>query len=291
MFLKSIEHIRNIVIILLILALTVCISVIFLSTDIAFAQTAEDEIYYGYHFYSNAGNTTHDETIQYARKEIESTLINNNYPIILNNNNQLTNFCAPVAGASLVTFYDRYFDNLIPDATVGYFRNGDYYYYPMVVNSAKIQNVINTLYTSMGTNTVEPGTTQNMFKNGLQSYINGKGRSISYNNVMSGNELDIEKIISNLVDGKPIVLYVLNYQLAKLVSNNASDVLTYSNFNANHIMVAYGYYKVKYFDSSDVNFRTEILLKVSSGIVGWSEAYYRVDGYGILNDAEAVRVY
>lgn len=255
------------------------------SPSVAYAyDESSEEIYYS----ALGGFVNETESFSYATKDVEKLLINPTFPKYTNVGT-LQNVCANVAGANLIGFYDRYYDSLIPDVTVGYERNNTYTYFPMSINSAKIQNVINDLYTRMGTNTYNSGTTQTQYKNGLASYINEKGYNVTYNSVMTNGSFDLSKATAQFNAGNPISLFMSGFNITTVEDDGSTVTLEKSLFDSTHIAIAYGYEKVTYYNSNGGVIKTEIYIRVTSGIYGVTGNYV-LNKYGNLNDAEAAHV-
>ncbi len=252
--------------------------------DSAFAS--ETEIFYkGGTLYSTA-----NETISYATKSVESYNINDSYPNYYNTDSALKNACAAVAGANIIGFYDRYFDDLIPNVTVGVMRGTEYNYHSMTRNLTQKQAVINTLFTYMQTNQSGDGATRSQFQSGLKKYINGKGLNITYNSVMTNGALDLNKVKTQLKSGNPIALYMSGYAFS-LIDDSGKEVnIMKQIYNDNHIAVVFGYDKINYYNASGALIKTKTFLKVSNG-KNISENLYIVSDYGKLNDADAAYVY
>ncbi len=244
-----------------------------------------------YVYYSNDGAFTVDtETFTYSRKE-KSTLVkvNNTFPAYYNTNDSLLNSCANVAGANLIGYYDRYYENLIPDCAPGIARGNNYTYYLMTNNLAKRQAVIDDLYIRMGTNTIEPGTDQTGYKNGLTSYVNSKGLSATYASVMTNANLDMSKVHQALSNGKPISLYLSGYNISNVYDmDDGSVTLTKSIFTTNHIMIVYGYQTVDYYNASNALIKSKTYLYVATG--SDQVGQYILNNNGTINDAESLQI-
>ena len=148
---------------------SILLGAIFIPLKYSIAATAtylfnfnESVIYYSDNNYSNNGESTFEtEIINYSwQQTTASVMINNSFPDYYNTNNSLLNCCANVAGANIIGFYDRFYENLIPDYIPGISRGDNYSYYNMEFNLAKKQDVIIELYVRMGTNNPEAGTSQ-----------------------------------------------------------------------------------------------------------------------------------
>lgn len=281
---------KIVIIVLLIVSTAIFAMQPSLATYAANEQTT-DEIYYGDALYSSVDSlsSTETEIISYATKSYTIYTINKTYPEYYNTNTGLSNTCANVAGSNVIGFYDRYYDELIPNCTVG-FETARYYMYqymPSIGN--QIQGVINDLYVRMGTNNPVAGTTQTQYKAGLTSYVNSKNRSTSYSSVMTGSSFDLNKAITQFEAGNPITLFLSGYNFTKLNDNGSVVSLNKIIYEGNHIAVAYGYQKVEYYNSNGGLIKSKTYLYVATGFSD-NGMVYIVNNNGTLNDAEAVHI-
>lgn len=246
--------------------------------------TGDGEIYY-----AGVGIPRYEtETFSYATKSAESYSINTSFPNYYNTDNTLQNTCANVAGANLIGFYDRYFENLIPNMVPGIGKTR-YVYYAMTRDMEKKQAVIDDFYYRMQTNVNGEGCTQSQYKNGIISYVQDKGLSTTFNSVMTNGSLDLNKVKTQLQNGNPISLYLLGFAFTGITDDGSSVVYNKTIYDSNHIAIAYGYEKVDYFASNGSLLRSEIYLKVATGFNNVTGVYV-VNNYGVLNDAESVNI-
>ncbi len=250
----------------------------------------EDVIFYGDDTYlDNGESTTVTEYINYSTKTSSAVIrVNNTFPGYYNTNTSLTNYCANVAGANLVGFYDRYYEDLIPNCVPGIARGNNYTYYAMTNNLALRQAVINDLYIKMGTNNPDAGTSQVGFKNGLTSYMSSKSRSISFVTMMTNGALDINKLSQALGSGKPVALYLSGYNITQIQDTGTTVTLSKGIYTGNHIMIVYGYWTENYYNSSNVLLQSKTYLYVATGLP--ETGIYVLNNNGTINDAESVYV-
>lgn len=249
---------------------------------VAYGFYSDDESYSDSEGYSNS-----QETFSYASKQVQSYSINSSYPQYYNTNNALSNTCANVAGANIIGFYDRYYDELLPGCTVGVQRANGYTYYPMVLNMTEKQALIDTLYASMGTNTIEPGTSRPDFEEGLAEYVTSRGRNISYYSVMTGVVFDNTKYDAEFREGYPVVLFLSTYNITTVIDSGSSVTLYKNIYSGNHIMVAFGYQMVTYYAADGSVARVCIYMSVATGKNG-ETGYYLVGDSGLIIHAESV---
>ena len=269
----------------LVLICVLALSTSFSTPIIAQAYNGNEEIYYA----GTGLSRNETESFAYATKAVEKYLINPTFPDYYNTNNALTNTCANVGGANIIGYYDRYYSDLIPNVTAGYEMNNVYTYFAMNISMAGKQAVINDLYVRMQTNSTGTGNTQAQYKNGLSSYVQAKGLTITYSSVMTNGKFDLEKAKAQFQNGNPISLFMSGFNFTQVTDSGSIITLDKRLYDANHIAIAYGYEKVIYYNAAGGVLRTDIYLKVSTGLVGVTGVYL-VNEYGTLNDAESAYI-
>ena len=173
----------------------------------------------------------------------------------------LENACGPVAGAGIVAFYDKYYTNLIPGWDSYYPATGKY----RLPNVTYTNPVMHSLYTSMRTNVDDVGVSESDCLSGLKSYINGKGYSVNYQSVLSGSAVNFEACKTATANNKVIILFSRATNLYRVGYGNSYDTIVPVSVAGLHIMVAYGWYEVNYYNESGL-FRTDRYLQVSTGL-------------------------
>lgn len=238
-------------------------------------------------YYADAGTpTTQTETFSYVTKVSTSENVNNTFPAYYNANTSLTNCCGCVAGTNLLGFYDRYYSDLIPNYTPGNLRPNGYYYYTMNYNRQKKQDVIDSLYTLMGTNTTGTGTTKTQYETGLNAYVASKNLTITHSSVMTGSSLDMTKVISAISEGKPISIFLTGFNISTISDTGSSVTLTKNVFSDNHIAIVYGYETVEYYNSTGTLIQTKTYLNIASGKSNYTGVYV-VGNNGTVNAAHS----
>ncbi|MDE7329251.1 MAG: hypothetical protein K2N57_05860 [Clostridia bacterium] len=281
------KKINVIMMVLIIVVSSFCITTFSINNnkkcEAAVATTYSDDILYS----ETATQNVEIETIYYSWKDTTTYQINSTFPNYYNTNMSLTNTCANVAGANIVGFYDRYYDNLIPDYTTGIQRGNNYTYYPMSLNKDKKQAVINTLYASMKTNTKNDGTTQEDFENGLKAYVQSQGRNISYISVISGGNFNFANFDAELRNGRPVAFFLSGYNFVSFQDSGSQVSMTKNFYSGNHIIVAYGYQKVNYYNANNTLIQSNTYIYVSSGIHN-EDGHYLLNSGGNMIAAEAI---
>ncbi len=224
-----------------------------------------------------------DETITFARKEETEIVFPNAVPNYFTSD--YDNACGPVAGANIVGYYDKYYEDLIPDYTTYYPANGRY----RMTDRTYIPALIGDLYTLMQTNVWGIGVSETECLNGLQAYVQGKNRSLSYTNLkpLAFDLMAYKNAISN---NKPVLFFCQTTEVYEIDPGDTQDGVLFMMSSNAHIVVGYGYYEIKYYDANNVNFRTDVYLQVATGWLTTSSGYLKANNVGWMNSAYAVNI-
>lgn len=215
-----------------------------------------------------AGN----EAIYYTTKEIVAENYTPGRCPLYYGLSDLSNECGAVAGAEIAAFYDKYYPDLVPNWVSYYPSSGKY----RIQDSTNVPALIRTMYTLMRTNVDDVGVSRTDFLNGLKTYVNNNGYQVSYQSVKSGNAIDFNQCKSAIDNNKVVVLFALPCTIYDITDANGYDGLIPINITGAHIMVAFGYYKVNYYNNSGL-FRTDTYLCLATGRSDIEIAFYRVD--------------
>lgn len=270
---------------IVVLAFTAFFAVFFApqAANVAFADGIEELSYRG-----ASGLVTTTQTFSYSTKTTESYFINSSVPAYYDTANR--NYtCAPIAGANIIGFYDRYFPDLVPDIATGYTRGTRYTYYLMARYETQLQSLIDDLATRMGTSSM--GTSADAFCNGVTTYVASKNLNITYIDVTAAqtNALDLENAVAQLKNGNPIAFFTSGVNFTTFTDTGSSVTMTIKSSSDNHVFVAYGYQKVIYYDASGNVVRECISFQASSGENGLT-GYYVLNLNGNINAAKAVHL-
>ena len=229
-------------------------------------------------------------TVTYDYKTVE---MKNVMAPVYSNPSGLSTACAPVAGAMVAGYYDRWSVNLIPNVTPGYVQgNGIYYYFDDSVNRPAKTALFNDLYAAMGTDVNGAGTSQGEFFIGLSSYSGGKGYSMSYGSIWQSNTMvNINSMGSYLDQGKVFVLFCSTYNfIYSKTETSTSTSIFKRNSTAGHVLFASGYTINKYYRNG-ANFQTDYFLHVASGFSTCDEGYIKLNDYLTLDAAYMINIY
>ena len=232
------------------------------------AKAETNDVYFGsvQPYAENLGS----ETIYYTHREEQYIETVNGVPLYIQLSN-LENSCGATAGSIIVGFYDKYYEDLIPNYTsyfpaTGKYRANDKVYVPALMEE---------FYSLMRTNVDDVGVAESDCLNGMRKYVQNKNHSFSYTSLKSSSKLNETAYVNSINSNKPVLLFNGRTELI-------TDILTYSDHDSlplatiagNHIYVGYGYYIVKYYNGNN-NFRTDTYLRVACGL-SYTNAFIRI---------------
>ena len=230
------------------------------------------------------------EYISYSKKSESEEIIHSALPRYYNAGTNV-NTCANVAGAIALGYYDKTFDELIPDfEAVRVIKDKVLYR----AQTDAVQDVIDELYDRMDTNgTSAGGTTIAGFKNGLKSYVNSQGRSISYFSTGNNNNFNKQAYLKATREGQPVALFMSGYTLIPISDFSVSqtrDELYKMSYSGNHVLMGYGLKEIKYYNSNGTLKQTLTLLTVATGY-NQDPLYYLDLGASGFVDSYAIDIY
>lgn len=226
---------------------------------------------------------TQSETINYATKETTKYKFQNNVPNYSKQGEQTS--CANIAGAIAIGYYDRYYEELIPNF-VAYMQYGVLFMYKS--GGFEVEALMGSLYKTMGTDVGGAGTTFEGFQNGMKTYVQGQGYTYQTEDLGS---LNFEKYKAAVDSGKPVALFLDNFSLETQGSDNGSVATINSDYcNTPHVVIAYGYRIDTYYNSSNQAIAERTYLYVASGLISYGLNDLCLDGKSKIDKAVAISI-
>ncbi len=228
-------------------------------------------------------STWTEENVYYTTKDEDTpTTTVNMVPFYYINSSSMPNSCGPVAGSIITAFYDKYYENLIPNYTA-YYASGLYRYM-----NDDVVPTMEELYVLMRTNVDDVGVSQADCKSGLQTYFSNKGLSLSYSSIESNGSFNFNLYKQAIAANKPVIMFCTNFELTSVGYCSGYDLVSTKTLSGAHIVVGYGYYSVDYYNANNVLTRTDTYLLVSSGrsellnsAISIASTSWLVDGYAV----------
>lgn len=198
----------------------------------------------------------------------------------------IPNGCAAVAGGNLLGYFDRYYEDLLPNHSAGYM-----YYTVYIYNGedSYVEGAIDELYSYMDI-TSEHGATVDSFKAGMKTYCSGKGRSVSFTSCKNGGALDYNLAVQKMQSGQPLAIFLNTYTVSEYFPrDNNEDYYYYYKFKSNHVMAGFGSREIVY-TMSDGSTQTTQLICVATGLSVCTEGYFNVNFETNIIECYAVNI-
>ncbi len=196
--------------------------------------------------------------------------------------------CASTAGSVAIGYYDRFFENLIPNFQA-YIMFGTVVRYKSI--SAEIVNLSTELYSLMSGGQQDVGVTFTQFQNGMTQYVANKGYNYSTTSVMSWGSFDFNKYKTAVESNKPVGIFLHDFALRdSITSENNVDTIENSYCNISHVVVGCGYEIHTYYNANGQVIDTRTYLKVASGLNSHMICYLNINSISQINNAIAITV-
>lgn len=194
-----------------------------------------------------------------------------------------SNACAVDAGGNAIVYFDRLYDELID----GYRYKTVWGKFTYGSQNDAVDNMFNELYNLMGT--TSGGTTVSGFKNGMNSYISGRGRTLQMTKATgSYYNTNLEYLKSELQQEKLAVIFFDTFSLSSRggpsIEEEGHDNIWYARYTGCHVMIAYGYLDLNYYDSNNNLIRRDTYLYCFTGAIGMDIATVCINKHCTVDD-------
>lgn len=247
-------------------------------TSFAFIPT-KAEMLYGVDFQGGSYRETEERKIYYSERVVDK--YENPYRAPTFGAGKV-NGCAVDAGGNAFIYYDRLYDDLVPDYkhkyVFGKFNYG--------THNNGITNMFNDLYARM--DTVEQGTSVDGFLKGMRSYADSRGHSITLEKVTgSFYNTNYTYIQEQLKQEKVAAIFMSGFSISSVGGPSKRDGYDYvleNIYSGHHVMLVYGYDDYYYYDSNGKLIERDTYFYASTGYVGLDRALPNIGMYGNVDD-------
>lgn len=185
-------------------------------------------------------------------------------PVPSYSNSNLTNGCAPIAGSIIVGYYDYVSPDLMPNFVCGRWLGTVRFKYNY--EDPAIPTCQNSLYSLMGTNTINNGTSLAQFKAGLTAYARNNG-NYSVNYTSYGSNMSLASMQAAMEAQIPVVLFLDSYvyydEFGFFVEDDNYIMSGYSA-KVGHMVVAYAFAEYNFYKDGAL-IKTKKLAAVAMG--------------------------
>lgn len=262
-----------------------------LSTTSFVAKNSDEQLYFGDGYNGAIMTGTDTEYVTYSYKEENEYIITGGLPMYYDTSTR-TKTCANVAGTIVLGYYDKTYDELIPNFTAARVIR-DKVLYSTQTNA--VQAVMDNLYVKMETNSTSAGGTSIAgFKSGLKKYVNEKGKNISYSGTGQNNQLNKTTFIQSIQNKQPVALFVSKYNLIPATDFSVSgtqDKIEKQYYSGNHVLISYGLKEINYYNANGTLKKNLTLLMVATGYRQEALFYIEMDSTSGMIDSYSINIY
>ena len=249
-------------------------------------STVEEKGRKGFSYSGGDYFTDKQQTINYASKIPEEYSIKYDLPNYSGKAGQSN--CANTAGGVILGYYDRFFENLIPNYQ-SYVRIGAVIRYKSA--STNVDNMLDELYVLMDTDQGQLGTTYTGFQEGMKAYVENRGYTYSTTSLFSNGMFDFTKYKQAVKNNKPVAVFLQNFaMLNRIQENSTQDIISSGYCALSHVAVGCGYKQDRYYNAAGNLLDTRTSLKVASALEEYNIGYLNINGLSTINRALSVTI-
>jgi len=222
------------------------------------------------------------EQIHFARRERVVNAIQPQMPDIASNIN-----CGVTAATNKIAWYQRQFPQLIPGHHPGWQVGNNWFWN---VRTPQIDEMIDELHIRMGGRGAV-GVTFMEYLTGFGQYVHFRDLSTEIGFHRAGYNEMSPSFFTAIANGMPVSIFLGGYNITNGPSPNdiGVDVITLVRHSGYHVMVAFGYQIVSYFDADDNMFRQDVYLRVANGLSG--NGWLRINTHASLHYAISLHIH
>lgn len=222
------------------------------------------------------------EFIYYDHSEIDSFALNPSMPVYGAIN------CGVMSGVNTVAWYNKELTGLIPGHTPGRYIGSSWGW---TTKNQYIKDLCDELDTLMGGGG-SSGVTISGYLGGMISYVSGKNYSLAISDVRAGNNSLNSSFKTAIQAGGLVALFLDTFNITSSVGvlhYNGYDYISLTQYTGCHVMTAFGYKEISYFDQYNVMFRKDMYARVQTGC--GDDGWIRINDYCTLDAAWMTRIY
>ena len=196
--------------------------------------------------------------------------------------------CAHTAGAVILTYYDRFYENIIPNF-VPYIMFGSTLIYRD--GSAEVNNMTLELVDLMLIGEPHEGTTFSEFQLGMETYVEQQGYTYTSTNLFSNGTFNFNNYKNAVESNKPCAIFLTNFAMLDGMGEiDGGETISSGYCPVSHVVAGCGYKIDTYYDEDNNLIDTRTYLKVASGTLGYGLGYLNINGLSTISKAISILV-
>ena len=234
-------------------------------------------------YYGGGSYTSQSYTVSYDHKTTTTYDIQYGIPTY---EPAMGTSCANAAGAIVIGYYDRFYENLVPNEQT-YVMIGNIVSYKSQTYAT--EDVCLELYDLMGT--TSSGTSFSGFNAGMASYVQGQGYSYSTTSMFTSGSFDFNKYRTAVESRKPVALFLNTYAIhLETIVESGVDTIRNAVSAYTHVAIGCGYKYETYYDANNNVVSTQRYLRVASGLALYGMCYFNISAYTTINNAISITI-
>lgn len=196
--------------------------------------------------------------------------------------------CAHTAAASILTYYDRFCENIMPDF-VPYMQFGSGIVYRST--DANISNMTLELVDLMLIGEPHAGVTFSEFQLGMETFVEQQGYTYTSTNLFSNGSFNLDNYKNAVESGKPCAIFLTNFTMLNgFIEGDGMETISSAYCPISHVVAGCGYKIDTYYDEGGNVITTRTYLKVASGLISYNVGYLNLDGQSTISKAISILV-
>jgi len=217
------------------------------------------------------------ERIDFHRREFSTFSLNPTIPAHLS-----LYHCGVTGAAAKISWYHVQHPSLKPGHNPGMHFGNQFFWGPPSPVTRAMHSELNV---RMGGGA---GVTIDQYIMGIGGFLRSRDFRVSVGQVRAGNNSVSPSFFTSMHNGIPVALFLDGFNLlspTSIQSNNGFDIVSLVEHRGLHIMAAYGYLTLSYFNANNVMFRQDVYLHVNTGFAGMPRGLIRISSHSTLVSA------
>ncbi len=239
------------------------------------SQTLAECVYNGFNYFggTTTSYTTVYDYVNFSTKNTTEYSIVGNLPSIIGSVEG--GGCAHTAGAVILTYYDRFYPNIMPNFEPVLYLGSAFFY---KTGDAEIHNMTLELVDLMLIGAPHAGTTFSEFQLGMETYVEQQGYNYTSTDLFTNGSFDFNKYKNAVENDKPCAIFLTNFAMLNGTGEDTAGVDTISSgyCPVSHVAAGCGYRIDTYYNANNNVIGTRTYLKVASGSISYGLGYLNV---------------
>ena len=244
--------------------------------------------YKGFNYFGGTtADFTHSSvTVSYSTKSTTEYSIQYDLPSIVGSVEGGS--CAHTAGAVILTYYDRFCENIIPNFTPVISFGTTLIY---KTTDDELYNMMLELVDLMLIGEPHAGTTFSEFQLGMETYVEQQGYTYTTANLFSNGSFNFSSYQNAVQNNKPCAIFLTNFSMLNGIDEgNGVDEISSGYCPVSHVVAGCGYRVDTYYNSNGNVIDTRTYLKVACGTMTYGIGYLNINGVSTISKAISVYV-